>query len=155
MTLTDAIEIRDATPGDHAAILSLYAQPDYNGSSLDEDAAEYVFSTMANYPHYVPYVAILDSEVIGSLCLLIIENPANRGLPIALVENVVVHEAYQGIGVGKALMSHAGKVASEKGAYKLILATGMKRTKAHDFYENLGFERYGYSFGLPLREAQS
>jgi GNAT superfamily N-acetyltransferase len=155
MTLMDTIEIREAIPADHAAILNLYAQPAYNGSSLDEDAAEYVFATMASYPHYVPYVSILNGEVIASLCLLIIENPAHKGLPIALVENVVVHDGYQGIGVGKAMMAYAGKVASEKGAYKLILATGANRTKAHEFYEKLGFERYGYSYGLPLREAQS
>ncbi len=155
MICADNLSIRPAAPADHASILELYAQPDYNGASLDADAAGAVFAAMAAYPHFVPYVADLDGEIVASFCLMVFDNPAHMGMPIALIENVVVHNAYQGIGIGKEIMAHAGKTALEKGAYKLILATGMKRAKAHQFYEDLGFERYGYSYGLPLVEALS
>lgn len=152
MIRADDLIIRPANPGDQKSILNLYAQPDYNGASLDASAGEVVFAAMATYPHFVPYVAELEGDIVASFCLMVFANPAHMGMPIALIENVVVHEAYQGIGVGKALMDHAGQTASEMGAYKLILATGLKRTRAHQFYEDLGFERYGYSYGLPLRE---
>ncbi len=153
MMQPDDIVIRPATPADHVSILKLYAQPDYNGSCLDDKAAAAVFAAMAAYPHFVAYVAELENDIVASFCLMVFDNPAHMGMPIALIENVVVHDSYQGMGIGKQLMAHAGKTALEEGAYKLILATGMSRFKAHQFYEDLGFERYGYSYGLPLKEA--
>jgi len=153
MSMSD-ISIREAAKSDEACLLALYAQPSFNGRSLDPDRAGTIFATMRDYPFYRPYVAEVEGRVVGTFCLLVLENPAHLGTPIAMLENVVVADDMQGKGIGKIMMNEAGRISTEEGAYKLILATGLKRSAAHEFYENLGFERYGYSYGLPLRESQ-
>jgi GNAT superfamily N-acetyltransferase len=49
-------------------------------------------------------------------------------------------------------MTHALEVCRGKGCYKMALSSNLKRQKAHDFYDSLGFERHGYSFRVDRRE---
>ena len=44
------------------------------------------------------------------------------------------------------MMEHARALAREAGAYKLALSSNLKRTRAHAFYDALGFQRHGISF---------
>jgi GNAT superfamily N-acetyltransferase len=44
------------------------------------------------------------------------------------------------------MMNHAMALAHEAGCYKLALSSNLKRTRAHAFYDSLGFERHGVSF---------
>lgn len=147
--------IRPALPQDYPALLALYAEPDFNGESLSAEEARPIFDAMRSYPFYKPFLLEVNDQPVATFSLLILDNPAHMGSPIAMVENIVVKSGWQGKGLGRRMMAEAGRIASSKGAYKLILATGLKRTGAHQFYEDLGFERYGYSYGLPLREAQA
>ena len=52
--------------------------------------------------------------------------------------------------VGKALMRHVLQLCGEKGCYKAVLSSNLKRQRAHAFYESLGFERHGYSYRVLL-----
>lgn len=55
-------------------------------------------------------------------------------------------------GLGTQLMHHAMEEARTQGCYKLALSSNVKREKAHDFYDNLGFTRHGYSFVVDLSD---
>jgi len=73
---------------------------------------------------------------------------AHWGMASALVENVVVANGHQGEGIGRAMIQQAFRLAEAKGAYKVALSSNIRSTRAHAFYESLGFEKYGFSFRL-------
>jgi GNAT superfamily N-acetyltransferase len=56
----------------------------------------------------------------------------------------------QSKGVGKLMMEFALKYSKEKGCYKMSLSSNLRREKAHQFYESLGFKKHGFSFLMDL-----
>ena len=143
------IRIRQAVKSDLSHILEIYAQPDMDdGDVLEIPEAEAVFDRMEMYPDYRFYVAESDGAIVGTFALAIMDNLAHRGAPSGLIEDVAVVTGYQGKGIGKRMMRYALDICREKGCYKAALSSNMKRTKAHRFYEGLGFERHGYSFTI-------
>lgn len=145
------LEIRQAMLDDAAALLQLYAQPDYdNGLVLDEMAAKSILVNAEKYPFYKFYVGEREGCVLGTYALLIMENIGHMGSPSSIVESVAVAPEAQGMGVGKALMAHAMATAAAQGCYKLVLSSNIKRAAAHAFYDRLGFQRHGISFVIPL-----
>lgn len=78
------------------------------------------------------------------------DNLVHLGAPSAVVEDVAVDPAYQGQGIGKAMMRQAMALAADSGCYKLALSSNLKRQKVHAFYDSLDFERHGYSFRIAL-----
>ena len=138
---------REASTADLPAVLRLYAQPDLDdGKTLPLDQAEQVFDLMKCYPDYKVYVGIIDTTIVGTFALLIMHNLAHFGDPSAVIEDVAVDPTWQQKGIGKAMMRYALKMAADKGCYKAVLSSNLKRQRAHEFYEELGFERHGYSF---------
>jgi ribosomal protein S18 acetylase RimI-like enzyme len=140
--------IRPAEKADLLEVLRLYAQPEMdNGSVLSILEAEAIFERMQRYPDYRLYVATNNNgQIVGTFALLIMDNLGHLGSPSGIVEDVAVDPAFQGQGIGKAMMQHAGLVCKEAGCYKMMLSSNLKRTEAHAFYDSLGFERHGYSF---------
>lgn len=146
-----ALAMRDATEADLPAVLALAAQPGFDdGVVLGLPEATAVFRKMQSYPSYRMYVAEAGGAVVGTYTLLIMDNIAHMATPSAVVEQVIVAPEAQGLGVGTAMMTHAAETAGAAGCYKLTLSSSLKRTKAHAFYDKLGFVRHGYSFLLPL-----
>ena len=140
--------IREATTGDLPAILELYAQPSFNGAALTLSDAEEIFRTIASYPDYRIFVAESEGAIIGTYCLLVMDNIAAEGRKSAIIESVVMSAAHQGSGFGKVMMNHAVENAEKFGAYKVALFTGSPNDYVHRFYEGLGFERHGISYRL-------
>jgi GNAT superfamily N-acetyltransferase len=146
--MAEDLVLREATADDLPAVLALYAQPGLDdGDVLGPERAREVFAQFACYPSYRLFVACeRDGRVVGSYALLVMHNLAHRGTPSAIAEDVVVDQACRGQGVGRRMMEHARTMAREAGAYKLALSSNQKRTRAHAFYESLGFQRHGISF---------
>lgn len=145
------IKIVEATENDLISVLSLYQ------NVLDKDKpiiplakADFLFKKMSQYPDYHLYIAKLENEIIGSFALLIMDNLAHFGTPSAIVEDVVVGQKFQNLGIGHQMMLFAKQKAKEKGCYKMILSSNQNRTAAHRFYESLGFEKHGFSFKIDL-----
>jgi GNAT superfamily N-acetyltransferase len=144
-----AIRIREAGATDLAAVLALYAQPDLDdGRVLAIEDARQVFARFSLYPDYHLFVAVLDEEVVGTFALLIMDNLAHQGTPSGVVEDVVVSATHRGRGIGRLMMDFARARCAERGCYKMALSSNLKRERAHQFYDNLGFERHGYSFRI-------
>ena len=145
------IVVRPAAEDDLAAVLALYAQPGMDdGRILPLADARRLLARFASYPDYTLYVAELDGEIVGTFALLIMDNLGHLGAPSAIVEDVMVAPAAQGRGIGRAMMEFARQKGMQKRCYKLVLSSNAKRERAHDFYEQLGYERYGYCFRLDL-----
>jgi len=140
------VEIRPARREDLAAILALYADLETDGQVLDLPAAESIFARMQQYPNYTVYVAVAEGQIVGAFELLIMDNLAHVGAPSGIVEDVVVHPAWRGQGIGKQMMAFALEQCRQAGCYKLALSSNRKREAAHRFYEALGFQKHGYSF---------
>lgn len=144
------LKIRKANTTDLSAILKIYKDSGLDNASISLEEAEKILNKMNQYPDYHVFVAILDEELVGTFALLIMENLAHHGTPSAVVEDVGVMSSYQGLGIGKKMMEFAMTYAKEKGCYKLNLSSNMKREKAHQFYESLGFKKHGFSFMIEL-----
>lgn len=146
-----ALLIRPATEQDLPGVLALHAQPDLDdGVVLAPEAALEIFRKFARYPDYTLFVAEDEGILVGTYALLVMDNFGHLGARSAVVEGVAVAPDRQSAGIGGALMRHAIATAAEKGSYKLTLSSGSRRTRAHDFYERLGFRRHGVSFFMDL-----
>jgi len=145
------VRIREATEHDLERILAIYrdARIERHGKKSLEVARER-FKTMASYPSYKVYVAEADGGVCGTFALLIMDNLANGGLPSGVVEDVAVLRAWQGKGIGKAMMNGALRICRDFKCYKMVLSSSTARTGAHKFYESLGFARHGFSYRLDI-----
>ena len=153
VTDADNLSIREAESADLPGVLALYAQPDFDdGVVLPLHDAERIFARFTRYPDYTLYVAEQDNRIVGSFALLIMDNLGHLGAPSAIVEDVVVGPVLQGRGVGRAMMRFAIARCRERNCYKLMLSSNTKRARAHAFYEQIGFERHGYSFRIALEE---
>ncbi|MGL5509093.1 MAG: GNAT family N-acetyltransferase, partial [Microcoleaceae cyanobacterium] len=58
--------------------------------------------------------------------------------------------AYRCRGFGKQMMQFALNISREAGCYKMSLSSNVLRIHAHKFYEDLGFQKHGWSFSLTL-----
>jgi len=146
------LQIRAATKADLPSILALYAELEDGSGVLSIEEAQSILARMQSYPDYKVYVAMLDGSIVGTFALLIIDNLAHMGAPSGVVEDVVVHRDWQSKGVGKQMMQFAMDRCRERGCYKLVLSSNLKREAAHRFYDDLGFRRHGYSFVVELNQ---
>ncbi len=145
------IRIRSAAKGDLEKILELYyglTEDPEDRISLRE--AEQKFDKLKKYPDYHLFIAEYNNEAVGTFALLIMDNLAHRGEPSAIVEDVVIRKDLQGIGIGKEMMKFAMERSREKGCYKMVLSSHLRRENAHKFYESLGFKKHGFSFVVEL-----
>jgi len=149
-----SVTVREAGEVDLAAILALYAQPDFNGAAMGLDEARAHFARFRLYPDYRLYVAETGGEVTGTFALLVMDNLSRKGRLSAIIEAVVVASGRQGEGIGRAMLRAALDIARQKGCYKAALSSGFGSGRSHAFYDSLGFARHGVSFCLDLPEAK-
>jgi GNAT superfamily N-acetyltransferase len=143
--------IRPATEHDLQPLLSLLGQPDMDGDGVIPLAeAREIFRRVSADANHEIYVASTDSEVIGTFTLLIVNHLSHRGARSLIVEDVVVQTSWQGKGIGRQMMEFAVARGKQLQCYKLVLSSGLGRERAHAFYEQLGFQKHGFSFLLPL-----
>jgi len=143
------VEIRRAAEGDLPGVLRVLAESGIDGGSSFtlEEAREHL-ARISQWPNFRLLVAVADGEIAGTYSLVIMDKLGKRGTPAGVVEDVAVLPAWQGQGIGRAMMEHAMAECRRAGCYKLALSSNVKRGPAHQFYEGLGFERHGYSFAI-------
>jgi GNAT superfamily N-acetyltransferase len=147
-TLVDStLRLRDAKRADLPSLLALYEDGgvDAPGSNEPQHAAAQ-WDAIHRIANARVLLAERDGRAIGTLTLFILPLLAHGGAPEALVESVVVHPDERSRGVGRAMMQRAMQIAAEHRCYKLALSSNLQRTRAHAFYDRLGFQRHGVSF---------
>jgi GNAT superfamily N-acetyltransferase len=143
--------LRQATPEDLPAVLELFELSGIDPPGLNEpDRARQHWNSLHALPGARVLVAEHQGRVVGTLSLFVLPLLAHGGLPSMVVEDVATHPDMQGQGIGRALMHEAMAIARANGCYKLALSSNLQRTKAHGFYDDLGFQRHGISFVVPL-----
>ncbi len=148
--------VRQGRQSDIPRLLELYAQlvisssPAESGLVPTHDDYRRVFARMMSVPGLELVVAEDEGTVLGSLVLLVVPNLSHRGLPWALVENVIVDGGRRRNGIGKLLMEYAIGRAKESGCYRIGLSSDNRRQEAHRFYRALGFEASAQGFRMSL-----
>jgi GNAT superfamily N-acetyltransferase len=155
--MTDAeVRIRPACKGDLSAILQLFADDELHvplqatpnapggpstahGGSVLRDAELAAFESISNDPNNSVYVAEVGGRVVGTFQLTFIRQLSYGGCLVAQVESVHVHSSQRSRGVGNRMLEWAIAAARERGALRVQLTSNVKRGRAHEFYERLGF----------------
>jgi ribosomal protein S18 acetylase RimI-like enzyme len=149
------LTFRDAEREDVPAIVAMLAD-DHLGQTR-ERAAEplpqaywVAFEAIARDSRTRLIVVERDGEIVGSMQIQFLPGLSRQGAARALIEAVRVRRDLRGQGIGEAMMHWAVNCAKENGCKLVILTSDKSRTRAHAFYERLGFKQshlgYKYEF---------
>lgn len=150
------VEIRAARREDVAAIAAMFAGDDLggHGDSVDPDdlpAYMTAFDAIAASPNDQLFVAVLDSEIVGTFQTTLITSLTGKGSSNMTIEAVNTRSDMRGRGIGKAMISHAVDQATAHGARLVQLMSNGNRAGAHRFYSRLGFSQSHLGFKMKLR----
>jgi GNAT superfamily N-acetyltransferase len=133
--------IRRATERDLPAVVALFGDPDGNARDRGKDASDpaYRAALAAMIDDNLLMVAEVEGRVVGVFQLTILQHVAHLGGRVAQVETVFVDRAMRGRGIGEAMMRWAIDEARRRRCFRVQLTSNKRRTRAHAFYERLGF----------------
>lgn len=134
--------IRSALRDDSAAIVGLLNQLGYSATA---DEVRQRLQAVDAHPTDAVRVALVEEVVVGLLSLHILLY-FHEGITLGRVSALVVDEAQRGHGIGRRLMRDAERLARTHGCSKMEVASALRRTEAHAFYEQIGYERVAYRF---------
>ena len=135
------IEIREAQAGDAPRLKQLINDL---GHPIEEADIVRNLETLTT-TDLLPLVAVEGGGIIG-LCGLAATVTVHRDAPVGRVSIMVVDEAHRSRGIGALLVAEAEKRLAERGCVILEVTSNIKRDRAHNFYEKLGYERTSYRF---------
>ena len=130
------IEIRPCTPQDGAAVSALLSELGYEVSC--GAAAERVQRLNATGSDPT-FIACENSRPLGLVALHrcgVIQYPK----PVVRITALIVHQQARRRGIGRLLIDHALRWATQGECELVELTSALNRTEAHAFYRDLGFE---------------
>lgn len=137
------IEFRQLTQKDLPSLLELYVQLDENNKDLTTESSIPIWEEISKNPN-IKYFGAVDTangdRVVSTCFTMIIPNLTAHGRSICFLENVVTDSVYRKQGLARKVIEMAIEDAKSHNCYKVILQSNCKRTEAHKFYENLGFD---------------
>ena len=89
------------------------------------------------------FVAMKDSDIVGSITAIIEQKFIHNGGKICHIEDVVTRKGFEKLGIGSLLVEKVLELAKNEKCYKVILNCSDYNSK---FYENLGF--YKHDIGM-------
>jgi len=146
---------RDATAADLAAIIALLAEDTLGEKREDasiplDPGYEAAFAAIKSDPGQRLIVAEIDGRVIGTMQLSTIPGIAFRGAWRGQIEAVRIAGDLRGRGLGAELIEYAVEQFRQGGCRFVQLTSHKSRTRAHRFYERLGWTRSHDGFKLTL-----
>jgi glucosamine-phosphate N-acetyltransferase len=85
------------------------------------------------------FVAIKDSDIVGSITAIIEQKFVHDGGKICHIEDVVTRKGFEKLGIGSILVEKVLELAIQEKCYKVILNCSEYNSK---FYEKLGFYKH-------------
>jgi GNAT superfamily N-acetyltransferase len=152
-----ALTVRRAEEADLPTVVRLFAIPDEGNLKLEDPSSPLpscyaeALASIAADPRNMLLVAEREGAVVGAFHLTILQYVAYRGGRVAQIENVIVEPAARGLGVGAAMMAWAIDEARRQGCFRVQLTSNKARTRAHRFYERLGFKATHQGMKLALK----
>ena len=144
------LRIRIATKEDLPMLNQLYADMD-NKPLLSKETITNIWEEIQQVPSYYIYLTYLENKAIGTFSLLFVPTMMHRGFhQSAILDSVTIATNYRSQGYGKKMIQEALKISADRGCYKVTLSSNLKRDRAHNFYESLGFKQHGWSFSYQV-----
>jgi N-acetylglutamate synthase-like GNAT family acetyltransferase len=140
------LTIRDARPDDLPPLLDLLeelrdgATPGVPWDRATDDLTTRAWKEILADPRRRFLIAEDDGTIVGTADVIVVPNLTHAARPVAFIENVVVTATRRGHGIGRELMEEVLRRAEAAGCYKVQFLSNKTRTRAHTFYERLGFE---------------
>ena len=138
------VTIRKIEEKDYPAVAAIWREVLDIPTATDSIVTE-TYKKMKADSGYRTYVAETDGKVVGlaaTAFVLAIGHPNGY----IKMNGLGVLPEYQHQGIGRLLLNRVEKLARECGALYIGLASGLRRTEAHDFYEHLGYQKTSYWF---------
>ncbi len=126
--------VRSATPEDVEGITRLSEQLGY--PSTGAETAQRLAEISRRDEHAVLVAA--DGEILLGWIHVAVSHTLLADTP-AEIMGLVIDERYRGRGIGRVLMRHAEQWARDLGCRSVRLRSNVVRTRAHAFYERLGY----------------
>ena len=127
-------KIRNMVDADLPSIRPLLRQL---GCDLDHKTLEERFRSVMNSPDHHVFVCEIDGRLIGFLHIY--GRPALEKPIEAIIQAMVIDEAYRHAGLGSDLMEAAEEWATAHGYSSVALYTQVDREDAYTFYSHLGY----------------
>ncbi len=127
------MDIRAAQDHDARRIAELFVQLGYAALPAER------LARLLQHPDIAVFVA-QDTQVVQGVLVLNIFQPLHVSQPWAVISALVVDEALRSHGAGAALVKAAQDAAAGRGCAHVELSCSARRTRAHGFYEAMGFE---------------
>ena len=93
-------------------------------------------------PNYTIYVAEVDERIAGFIDLRIFPDFV-EGIPLALIQNVMVHKPFRRQGIGSKLLHQVVSDAIQRNVGEIHVWTEFKNQQAITFYIHHGFQKRG------------
>ena len=146
------IAFRDARRADVAEIVALLRDDGLGAAREGADLAPYLaaFERIDANPAHALVVGEADGAVVGCYQLSFLAGLSLRGALRAQIESVRVAAPHRSRGIGAALVADAEARSRAAGCRLIQLTTHRSRTRAHAFYERLGYVPSHVGFKRPL-----
>ena len=156
------MEIRYAAPSDAAVISALNrtvqalhaaAHPALFKPPSPDTFSPTEVAALMDLPGHVFLIASVDEMPAGYLYLQVVRRPESairRAFDQVYINHISVDEAYQGLGVGSALMAAAVDLARAEGITHLELDVWAFNDHARVFFERQGFTVYNQRLWMDL-----
>ena len=142
-SVVNPIEIRWCRPEDRQVVLSFLAETGFFRPDEIDIARELIDSGIAEGPkgHYQSFVACIDKDTVGWVCW----GPTPCTLGTFDIYWLGTSPAWQGRGIGRALMAFAEQTIAEQGGRLFVVETSSRETyePTRRFYERLGYHEAG------------
>lgn len=138
--------IREARPKDAEAIAALIGTLGYDMAAAD------IRRRLVKFRKRDEPVLVADRGVIVGCLSWHVTPVLHRPRPVGRITMMVVAEDARGEGVGATLVEAAEARLRKHGCGLIEVTSNMKRMRAHDFYEGVGFERTSYRFAKTLAD---
>ena len=94
---------------------------------------------LLDYPAFINAGKVWIAEYQSKICGVLVIYETSDGF---YLDTVAVNSAYQGFGVGRALLQFAEREALRRGFASIYLCTNIKMTENQTFYPRIGYIEY-------------
>lgn len=133
-----SLRIREATEGDAASVAKLAEELGY--PATERDIARRMRNLEPRSHNVVLVAESTAGEVIGWAHVSV--NHLIESETRAELNGLVVADGHRSSGAGALLLVEAERWARERGCHTLNVRSNVLRTRAHHFYEKMGYENY-------------
>ena len=132
--------VREIKSTELPELLALYTHLHESGVPEMSEYLEQTWEAILQDRNHHIIVNIVDGKLVSSCVCVIIPNLTRDVRPYALIENVVTHSDYRGMGHATACLDYAKAIAENERCYKIMLLTGSREASALRFYEHAGYD---------------